>query len=48
MIRSLSCIGVLVGAALTVAAGSDSPAPGPQQEEVKLRAQNTVQGPCAA
>jgi starvation-inducible DNA-binding protein len=45
MSRFLSLTGALVLAALAVAARSDSPAPGPQHEEVKLRAQNTVQGP---
>ena len=45
MIRSVFCICVLAGAALTVAAGSDTPAPGPQNEEVKLRAQDTAQEP---
>jgi starvation-inducible DNA-binding protein len=45
MKRSLSCICVLVGAALTVAAASDTPAPGPQSEEVNLRAQDTAQEP---
>jgi DNA-binding ferritin-like protein len=44
MIRSLSCICVLVGVVLTVAAGSDGPAPGPQHHEVKSRDQNAVQG----
>src|SRR5260370_20906333 len=39
MIRPLSCICVLVGAALTVAAASDPPAPGPQNEPVNSRAQ---------
>jgi starvation-inducible DNA-binding protein len=39
MIRPLSCICVLVGAALTVAAASDTPAPGPQNEPVNSRAQ---------
>ena len=42
MIRSLACICALVGAALTVAAGSDTPAPGPQNEEVKAKAQDTA------
>ena len=45
MIRSLSCIYVLVGAVLTVAAGSDTPAPGPQNKEVNSRAQDTAQEP---
>jgi starvation-inducible DNA-binding protein len=45
MIRSLFWICVLVGAALTVAAGSDTPAPGPQNEEGNLRAQDTAQEP---
>ena len=45
MIRPLSCICVLIGAALTVAAASDTPAPGPQNEEVKLRAQDNAQEP---
>jgi DNA-binding ferritin-like protein len=40
MLRSLSGICVLVGAALTVAAGSDTPAHGPQNEEAKLKAQH--------
>jgi starvation-inducible DNA-binding protein len=43
MIRSLSC--VLVGAALTVAATSDSPAPGPQTKEGNPRARETGQEP---
>jgi starvation-inducible DNA-binding protein len=41
----LSLTGVLVGAALTIAAGSDTPAPGPQNVEVKLKAQDTAQEP---
>ena len=45
MIRSLSCICMLVGVVLTVAVGSDTPAPGPQNEEVNLRAQDTAQEP---
>jgi starvation-inducible DNA-binding protein len=45
MMRPLSCICVLVGASLTVAAGSDTPAPGPQNEAVNSRAQNPAQGP---
>jgi starvation-inducible DNA-binding protein len=45
MTRFLSGICILVGAALTVAAGAATPAPGPQNEEVKLRAQDTAQEP---
>jgi starvation-inducible DNA-binding protein len=45
MTRFLTCICVLVGTALTVAAGSDTPAPGPQNEEVKLKDHETAQGP---
>src|SRR4051812_13670682 len=45
MIRPLSCICVLVGAALTVAAASDTPAPVPQNQEVNLRDQDTAQEP---
>ena len=45
MNRFLSLTGVPIGAALTVAAGSDTPAPGPQNVEVKLRAQDTLQEP---
>ena len=45
MIRPLSCLCVLVGAALTVAAGSETPEPGPQNEAVNSRAQNPAQGP---
>jgi starvation-inducible DNA-binding protein len=45
MIRSPSCICVLVGAVLTVATASDPPAPGPQIEEVSLKAQATAREP---
>jgi starvation-inducible DNA-binding protein len=45
MNRVLSFTGVLVGAALTVAAGSDPPAPGPQNADVSLSAQDTAQEP---
>jgi hypothetical protein len=45
MVRSLFCTCVLVGAALTVAAGSSTPAPGPQDEGINLRAQDTAQEP---
>jgi starvation-inducible DNA-binding protein len=45
MIRSLSCTCVLVGAALTFAAGSDTPAPGPQKQEVNSRVRDTAQEP---
>jgi starvation-inducible DNA-binding protein len=45
MIRSPFCICALVGAALTVAAGSDTPTPRPQNEEVNLRAQDAAQEP---
>jgi hypothetical protein len=45
MIRFLSLAGVPIGAALTVAAGSDTPAAGPQNVEVKLKANDTVQEP---
>jgi starvation-inducible DNA-binding protein len=45
MTRFLTCTCVLVGAALTVAAGAATPATVPQQEEVKLRAQDTAQEP---
>ena len=41
----LSLTGVLIGAAMTVAVGSDTPAPGPQNVEVNLRAEDTVQEP---
>jgi starvation-inducible DNA-binding protein len=43
MNRFLSLTGVPIGAALTVAAGSDTPAAGPQNAEVKLKANDTVQ-----
>ena len=36
MTRFLSLAGVLVGAALTIAAGSDTPAPAPQHGEAKI------------
>jgi starvation-inducible DNA-binding protein len=45
MNRLLCFTGVLVGAALTAAAGSDTPAPGPQKVEVTLKADNPVQEP---
>jgi starvation-inducible DNA-binding protein len=45
MTRFLTCICVLVGTALTVAAGSDTPSPEPQQAEAKSQAQNTAQAP---
>jgi starvation-inducible DNA-binding protein len=37
--------GILIGAAMTVVVGSDTPAPGPQNVEVKLKANDTVQEP---
>jgi starvation-inducible DNA-binding protein len=45
MTRFLNCIFVLVGTVLTVAAGSDTPSPEPQQGEAKPQAQNTAQAP---
>jgi starvation-inducible DNA-binding protein len=45
MIRSLSCIVVLLGLALTVAAGSDTPAPGAQNEEVPSKAEQPAPVP---
>ena len=45
MTRFLTCICVLVGTALTVAAGSDTPAPEPQHGEAKSQAQNAAQAP---
>jgi starvation-inducible DNA-binding protein len=45
MTRFLTCICVLVGTALTVAAGSDTPAPGPQRGEAKSQAPNPAQAP---
>ena len=39
MTRFLTCICVLVGTALTVAAGSDTPAPAPQHGEAKSQPQ---------
>jgi starvation-inducible DNA-binding protein len=45
MTRFLTCICVLVGTALTVAAGSDTPSPEPQHGEAKSQAQNTAQAP---
>jgi starvation-inducible DNA-binding protein len=46
--RFLSLTGVLIGAALTVAVGSDKPAAGPQKVEVKLRTEHTVQEPSSS
>jgi starvation-inducible DNA-binding protein len=46
--RFLSLTCVLIGAALTVAVGSDKPAAGPQKVEVKLRTENTVQEPSSS
>jgi starvation-inducible DNA-binding protein len=43
MTRFLTCICVLVGTALTVAAGSDTPAPAPQHGEAKSQPQQAVQ-----
>ena len=43
MTRFLTCIGVLVGTALTVAAGSDTPASAPQHGEAKSQAQRATQ-----
>jgi starvation-inducible DNA-binding protein len=40
-----SVIGVLIGAAMTVAVGSDTPVSGPQNVEVNLKAEDTVQEP---
>ena len=45
MIRFLSCICVLVGTALTVAAGSNTPGDGPQHGEANLQPQNATQPP---
>ena len=45
MTRFLTCICVLVGTALTVAARSDGPSPEPQQGEAKSQAQNAAQAP---
>ena len=45
MRRSLSCTCVLVGVALTIAAASDTPAPGPQNAAVNSRAQEPAQEP---
>jgi starvation-inducible DNA-binding protein len=45
MMRFLSCTCVLVGVALTIPAASDPRSPGPQNEEVKLKAQDTAQEP---
>jgi hypothetical protein len=41
----LSVTGVLIGAAMTVAVGSDTPVSGPQNVEVNLKAEDTVQEP---
>ena len=41
----LSVTGVLIGAAMTVAVGSDIPVPGPQNVEVNLRADDAAQEP---
>jgi starvation-inducible DNA-binding protein len=45
MTRFLTCICVLVGTALTIAAGSDTPAPEPQHGETKSQARNPAQAP---
>jgi starvation-inducible DNA-binding protein len=45
MTRFLTCICVLVGTALTVAAGSDTPSPEPQHGEAESQAQNPAQAP---
>ena len=45
MTRFLICISVLVGTALTVAAGSDTSSPEQQPGEAKSQAQNTGQAP---
>ena len=45
MNRFLTCICVLVGTALTVAAGSDTRSPEPQPGEAKSQAQNAAQAP---
>ena len=43
MTRFLSLTSVLVGAALTIAAGSDTPAPAPQHGEANLQPPNATQ-----
>jgi hypothetical protein len=45
MIRSLSCTCILVGAALTIAAASNTPGDGPQNEKANLQPQNATQPP---
>jgi DNA-binding ferritin-like protein len=45
MTRFLTCICVLVGTALTLAAGSDTPTPAPQHGEAKSQPQQAAQPP---
>ncbi len=45
MIRSLSCTLILVGAALTVAAGSNTPGDGPQDEKANSQPPNAAEPP---
>ncbi len=45
MIRSLSCTCILVGAALTIAAASNTPGDGPQDEKAILQPQKPTQAP---
>ena len=45
MIRPVSCVWLVVGAALTAAAGSDTPAPRPRSEAAPLKGQAPAQEP---
>ena len=45
MIRSLSCTGILVGVALTVAAASNTPGDAPEDEKANSQPQNATQAP---